>query len=326
MGQKDLSERKIFEFNDVFANAVNGLLFSGEEVVKEDELEDIPSKSNLKKYNGKLTFQERDVSKLWKKGRVVISLFGLENQTGIDKNMIFRILSYDGSSYKSQLSKIESLERRLSRLKNKIDEKSMRAAARLEKELEALPDIYPVVTIVLYYGKEEWKSPLSLRHRLNVPDELNNIVSDYTVNVYNIGTLPDEEISRLKGDFKIMVDFLKNGDTLEVKEESIAHVSEMLDFFGAFIGDERFEELQKDIVSSYKERNGYSMCDIKAVLDKIENRGREQGLEQGRLDAFSLTIRNLMSNLKLSLEQALDAVGISEDEKPKYRKIVQAKE
>ena len=66
MGQKDLSERKLFEFNDVFADAVNGLLFSGEEVVKEEELEDIPSKSNLRKVNGKLTYQERDVSKLWK--------------------------------------------------------------------------------------------------------------------------------------------------------------------------------------------------------------------------------------------------------------------
>lgn len=66
MGQKDLSERRLFEFNDVFADAVNGLLFSGEEVVKEEELEDIPSKSNLRKANGKLTYQERDVSKLWK--------------------------------------------------------------------------------------------------------------------------------------------------------------------------------------------------------------------------------------------------------------------
>ena len=28
MGQKDLSERRLFELNDVFADVVNGLIFS----------------------------------------------------------------------------------------------------------------------------------------------------------------------------------------------------------------------------------------------------------------------------------------------------------
>ena len=48
MGEKDLSERKLFEFNDVFADVVNGFIFSGREAVKEDELEDILAKSNVR--------------------------------------------------------------------------------------------------------------------------------------------------------------------------------------------------------------------------------------------------------------------------------------
>ena len=80
MGKKDLSERRLFELNDVFADVVNGLIFLGEEVVKEDELVDIPVKSNLQTEMGKITYQERDVSKLWKKKGVIISLFGIANQ------------------------------------------------------------------------------------------------------------------------------------------------------------------------------------------------------------------------------------------------------
>ena len=158
------------------------------------------------------------------------------------------------------------------------------------------------------------------------------------MNVYNLGTIPDEEIARLKRDFKIIVDFLKNGDTLKVETETITHLPEMLDFFAAFVGDGRFEEIRESIIASYVERSGDGMCDIKEVLDKIENRGLEkgiklgieqgikqgieQGINQGRLDAILSAVNKLMVNLKLTLEQALDAVGISEEDKPRYREII----
>ena len=296
MGQKDLSERRLFELNDVFADVVNGLIFSGQNIVRGEELADISVKSNLRTDSGKLTYQERDVSKLWKKKGVVISLLGVENQTKIDKDMIIRIMGYDYASYKNQKS---------------------------------VSKLYPVITIVLYYGKQYWKSPLSLRERMNIPKELEEMVSDYKANVYNLGTMPDKEIERLRGDFKIVVDFLKNGDTLKVKEENITHLPEMLDFFGAFLGDKRFEELKKNIMDSDKERGG-NMCDIKEVLDRIENRGKEQGIRLGEERGIKLgeeqgilsSIRKLMSNLKMNLEQALDTLEISEEEKPKYREMI----
>ena len=116
----------------------------------------------------------------------------------------------------------------------------------------------------------------------------------------------------------------------------------MLDFFAAFVGDGRFEEIRESIIASYVERSGDGMCDIKEVLDKIENRGLEkgiklgieqgikqgidrgieQGINQGRLDAILSAVNKLMVNLKLTLEQALDAVGISEEDKPRYREII----
>ena len=189
------------------------------------------------------------------------------------------------------------------------------------KNQKSVSKLYPVITIVLYYGKQYWKSPLSLRERMNIPKELEEMVSDYKANVYNLGTMPDKEIERLRGDFKIVVDFLKNGDTLKVKEENITHLPEMLDFFGAFLGDKRFEELKKNIMDLDKERGG-NMCDIKEVLDRIENRGKEQGIRLGEEQGILSSIKKLMSNLKMNLEQALDTLEISEEEKPKYREMI----
>ena len=39
MAEKDMTEKTLESYNDVFADIVNGFLFKGEQVVKEDELE-----------------------------------------------------------------------------------------------------------------------------------------------------------------------------------------------------------------------------------------------------------------------------------------------
>jgi hypothetical protein len=38
MSQKDITEKTLFAYNDVFADVVNALLFSGEQVIAEKEL------------------------------------------------------------------------------------------------------------------------------------------------------------------------------------------------------------------------------------------------------------------------------------------------
>ena len=38
MGEKDFREKKFEDFNDVFADIVNGLLFKGEQVIQEQTL------------------------------------------------------------------------------------------------------------------------------------------------------------------------------------------------------------------------------------------------------------------------------------------------
>ena len=114
MGEKDSLEKKLLMFNDVFAEFINGIMFDGEEVVKEDELFDLSGWSQYKGDDSKYRIQDRDVVKLWKKENVIISLIGIENQDVPDKNMVFRVLSYDGASYRTQLAENDSKKRQSS--------------------------------------------------------------------------------------------------------------------------------------------------------------------------------------------------------------------
>ena len=80
MGEKDITEKNLEAWNDVFADIVNVLLFKGKRLIKENDLE-ADTKDSMFKIDGKIHEQERDVSKFWKNGEIRISILGLENQT-----------------------------------------------------------------------------------------------------------------------------------------------------------------------------------------------------------------------------------------------------
>ncbi len=62
-------------------------------------------------------------------------------------------------------------------------------------------------------------------------------------------------------------------------------------------------------------REVYNMC--KAFDDHME-RGRREGRIEGKIEGRMEDIKNLMGNLSISLEQAMELLGISLEEKEKY--------
>ena len=102
MQDKDVSEKLLEAYNDVFADIVNVFLFGGEQVVREEDLEDA-SPLSMYKADGELHEQERDVSKFWRRENITLSLIGLENQSKYERDMPLRIIGYDGAGYRAQL-------------------------------------------------------------------------------------------------------------------------------------------------------------------------------------------------------------------------------
>ena len=160
--------------------------------------------------------QERDVAKYWRKNKINVALFGLENQTIANKIMPLRVFGYDGAEYVKQ-----------SRKEN-IDKAK-----------------YPVITLVLYLGYEKrWKCPKTLFEILDIDEEIKPYVNDFKINLFEIAYLDREKIDLFKSDFKILADYLYqmrvNRDYI-ADETNIAHVEELLTLMSAMTGDNRFE-------------------------------------------------------------------------------------
>ena len=78
MGEKDISEKLLADYEDVFADIVNVLLFHGERRVHPDSLRSTKTVSHYKADDSRLHEQERDILKAWTDGRIQIALLGLE--------------------------------------------------------------------------------------------------------------------------------------------------------------------------------------------------------------------------------------------------------
>ena len=248
MAEKDLSEKLLEEYDDVFADIVNVLLFHGKREVKEEELAETGTESQYKADDSVLHAQERDVAKYWKKGKIRLALYGLENQTTIDYKMPMRILNYDGMSYRSQLLKDEN-------------------------------EVYPVITLVLYFGTDrQWKKSLSLYEVFSVPEELKEYINDYKINVFNIAYLSEEQVNMFTSDFKIVADYFvqrrKNNGKYKPSSDVIRHVDAILKFMAVFTGDQRYfnEAIQK------KMQTGGSRT-MDKILDDYIDLGRKEGRE-----------------------------------------------
>ena len=256
--EKDITEKTLEAYNDVFADIINVFMFDGRRIIKETELTDARARSYYKA-DGKAREQERDVAKYWHKNKLKIAMLGVENQTGQDKSMPLRVIGYDGAAYRNQIKAKYS--------KNKKGKRRRKKKTRY----------YPVVSLVLNFDyKKRWTMPVNLLDCLEeVPEELRPYVSDYRINVFDVAFLTREQVELFQSDFKVVADYFvqmrENNDYIPSKE-TIEHVREVFDLMSAVAGDARFEEAYSE------ERSDTNMCEF---LDRVEARGVAIGEARG---------------------------------------------
>ena len=64
-------------------------------------------------------------------------------------------------------------------------------------------------------------------------------------------------------------------------------------------------------------QENYDMT-METAIDEAREEGLEQGIEKGIEKAQLQSIHNLMASMKWTVKQAMDALGIPEDERNKY--------
>ncbi len=315
MGKKDVTEKHLESFADVFADIVNvTLLWRTGLEVDPDDLADTGART-VYKSAGDIHTQERDVVKLWKRGKVVFCLVGLENQTSVDFTMPLRVFGYEGGDMRYQIVQRDDGLREARRAED---------AARV-KELQEMK-FYPVTTVVLYYGSGHWTGPRTLLECMDVAPELRPYVNDIHINVVEVAYLSDEQRAALTSDFKILADYfyqMRVNKEYNPPTETIRHVEAVLDLMYALTGNRYFEEAQVTAHDRIERGEKTNMRDLWGeAMDRSRNEGitigekrgitigRNEGITIGRNEERKLIMDRLIAG-GISPQQAAAFTGLN---------------
>lgn len=295
MGQKDKREKLLEDYEDVFSDIFNVLVFK-DNVVKQQYLRDSSTVSMYKAENGNYREQLRDVLKEYNNEFLLgVGSLGIENQSSIDKYIPVRVMGYDYTNYRSQ-----------------IDKKQF--------------PILPVITIVLNFSDKPWGGTKSLIDIMKVPDEFKSYVENYKVKVFDIAFLEDDIIEKFTSDFRLLAMFFKNkrlGRTDSFGNDKINHMQELIDFFAVFTNDERYKKIKYKLTKMKKKGKVIKMCHIAQALEeegikKGIKRGLKQGIRQERIKQIHKMIKKGKSK-----EEILDWEYTEEEYAEAERQLLQ---
>ena len=305
MGKFDIDAKQYFGIAAHFADAFNFFLYGGRQVIDPHELKELDAAEIALPFKDKdrdRIQRQRDLLRAMTDGRAVYVILGSELQSEVHYAMPVKDGLYDMMNYAAQVEKKEQ--------ENKAA-KNLKPGAEYLSGLRRGDKLIPVITIVIYTGSEPWDGPLSLHDMLDFKDEVQKaFVPDYKLNIISAADLDDSEFVKFHTEIGYALKLLKHSGTdadKVIEERSHEKVSPETAFFLKTAAN---LDLDFEI-----EDGGVDMC---ASLEKKY----EEKEQRGEQNAKVLDLQNLMETLKLTLDQAMDALKIPADQRSMYAGMV----
>ena len=312
----DLFWRDNENFAEVFSKAVFNGLF-----VNPDHLEDLNvAESTMLRLNDGATTtlkQTRDVVKALTSGGAWLVILGIENQTHVDFLMPFRVWELNFINVARQVDEI--------RKKHQAERKAIKEAKEKgkiveEKELsteEVLSGFYrddkltPVITLVIYYGQEEWKLPLKLSD-LFQETPFTGFADDMPMYLLDVRHMTREKLDSYSPALKSFFGFLiyENSADLDAfakeNDKSFSNLPEQT--IDALIEITHSKELERFKKEYRTPEGGVNVCYGIQVYGNQREMAGSVRLAQRHGFSIAETIKDIMAEYQLKEKDATDVV------------------
>lgn len=293
---KDTCAREYYSDRARYADVINGLVFNGQQLVAEEDLQELDSRVGNK---------VRDLLRKIEFDGDIVTI-GIENQDYIDYAMPQRTLFYEALEYDRQKALIrKNIEKEM---KKDPDGTTLSSGEYLGRFRQA-SRLVPHVTLVLYYGQESWDGAANLTDIINfgnVPKAFRKLVQNYQTHVIEVRKLEDTSVFHT--DVKQVFDFIRCSDDKEKLDHLIR-------------SDPAFQRLDRkayEFMSHYGKAHSLLQCkvykgegdviDMCKALDELYEDWKEIGKEIGKEEGVEQEKRNTILRMlqdSMPLEQIL---------------------
>jgi len=302
LGAKDLAEKNLLQYKDVFSDIVNVNLFGGRCYVSAKELSREPGELITKAVSDdKFCQLQMDVPMKCKKDNINFFLC-LENQSDKNNVMPVRDMGYQHAKYMEQIKEAKERNQKTGNYPNPMT-----------KELNDSQKLSPVITLVLNYSQKEWEKPRCLNDMLEFPEdigeELTKWIPEHPICIINLASQSETTICQYQSDFKYIVRYLccrndrkKLDEYFQITEFELDHPEAFLDWLSAVTNDRRYRKAKELIEETEGKGGKINMC---VLLDMYEERGVEKGISQGIEEINTLYHCLLADNRMEDIQKAI---------------------
>lgn len=255
--------------------------YLGEKLPEDWQWEEVKGFHSTRNSKGKLTYRQRDLM-----GNICVKgtqfLLGLENQDKINLTFPWRLMEMDCLAYGQELESIREKNRYTKQDYGKEDD----FLYHYGKE----DHIRPILNLTLYWGKENWNTPLSLREMMEdisgLPLKLQQLAGDYKAHIIHMRRIPEEALQEMDSDLKYVLGLMKLSAS---PKKYKAYIQANREFFSR-IPRSAFDVIDactniKDIKEHLEfhtyEEGKEEEADMCKALDDIKKDAKKEGLKQG---------------------------------------------
>ena len=196
VGQKDILLKDYFT-PDIFADAINAILYDGKSVVTPERMRTIDIETQrVEDENGNVTADTRlrDSAKVVEVDDAIYCLFAIEHQSVEDYTMPLRIMEYDVREYLRQVKSNKGVQ----------------------------IQIKPIITIVMYWKADKWNQPVSVKDMFDKntvkwleDNGLGGYIQDYRMHLFEPCAAKEEKLEKFKTELKDIIAYVKYSKSTE---------------------------------------------------------------------------------------------------------------
>lgn len=271
--------KKLFKNKENFADLFNATIFHGKQIIKADKLTEIntedihiDSTNTNESEELNITQRHRDL-RMQYDDQILQIVLGCEDQSSVDYAMSIRTMLYDALAYTKQQNDLE--------LKQNKEGKFYRG--KMTKNQKVLP----VLSVVFYYGEQEWNAGKSLHDLIKWPEniDLKDIIPDYKM----------KDIDNFTTDLQYILYLLKYKQEEGRLEQYIEQNNEKLQHMNQDTHNAIIALMGSEILEGIEEEGGEVRMESKA-LKAIQDRGVEKGVA---LSLIMLVQKKIQKNKQL---------------------------
>ena len=298
VGQKDILLKDYFT-PDIFADAINAILYDGKSVVTPEKMRTIDIETqHVEERDGDIRADARfrDLAKIVEVDDAIYCLFAIEHQSVEDYTMPLRIMEYDVREYLRQVKSNKGVQVR----------------------------IKPIITIVMYWKADKWNQPLSVKDMFDKntvrwleDNGLGGYIQDYRMHLFEPGTVKEEDLEKFKTELKDVIAYVKYSKSTEALKDY----------------NEKYKpDLTKSTVTLINEltNSKYVFIEGKERLDMCEafegliEEGRAKGKAEELKEKYKswVTLSNNLKKRGMSNPEIASLLGVPETELQKAFKMI----